>query len=193
MIEKWRDIPGYGGKYQANTEGDIRRVYPSGKTRLMTAYKKRMKGSQRMIVKLTCDGKSKEVVAMQVIARTFLGECPEGYVPYHKNGVQSDNYANNIAYVRKSELGRMTGGKSRRKPVVKIDSSGEIIECYPSAREAARKNYLSYQTVIDRCDGKCRSAFAPDGYAYAWEDREASIRWALGKIRERGKEQAWSV
>ena len=34
---------------------------------------------------------------------------------------------------------------------------------------------MSYQAVIDRCNGKVKSAFAPDGFAYAWEDDEKSI------------------
>ena len=77
----------------------------------------------------------------------------------------------------------MTGAKSRRRPVAKLDAGGEVVEVYPSAREAARRNYMSYQTVIDRCNGKVKGAFAPDGYAYAWDDSEVSIRRALQKIR----------
>lgn len=127
MKESWKDIPGYDGKYQADTEGNIRRVYSSGKTRLLRPYHKHMSGSQRMIVKLTGDG------------------------------------------------------KSRRQPVAKIDCNGEVVEVYSSAREAARKNYMSYQTIIDRCNRKCKSTFAPDGYAYAWDDKEISMRYALRK------------
>lgn len=41
---------------------------------------------------------------------------------------------------------------------------------------------MSYQTVIDRCNRKCKSAFAPDGYAYAWDDSEVSMRHAIRKI-----------
>ena len=76
MKESWKDIPGYDGKYQADTEGNIRRVYPSGKTRLLRPYHKHMSGSQRMIVKLTRDGKSREEIVMQLIAKTFLGVPP---------------------------------------------------------------------------------------------------------------------
>lgn len=60
MIETWKDIPGYNGKYQADREGNVRRVYLSGKTRLMTPYRKKMSGSQRLVVKLTKDGKAKK-------------------------------------------------------------------------------------------------------------------------------------
>lgn len=169
MLESWKNIPGYSGKYQVDREGNIRRVFPSGHIRTMTPYHKKMSGSQRLVIKLTLNGKPKEEIVLQVVARTFLGPCPEGCVPYHRNGCQSDNYVNNIAYISRTELGRMTGARSRRKPVVKKDGSGEIIEAYSSAREAARKNYMSYQTIIDRCNGKCKSVFAPDGYAYAWD------------------------
>lgn len=184
MLETWKNIPGYNGKYQADREGNIRRVFPSGKTRTMTPYHKKMSGSQRLVVKLTKDGKSKEVILLQIIAKTFLGPAPKGCVPYHKNGCQSDNYVQNIAYIDKRKLGKLTGASSRRQPVAKIDQNGEIIDIYSSAREAARQNYMSYQTIIDRCNGKCKSAFAPDGYAYAWEDKEASIRKAIRKIEQ---------
>lgn len=184
MKETWKDIPGYDGKYQADTEGNVRRVYKSGKTRLMTPYHKKMRGSQRLVVKLTIDSKSKEEILLQLIARTFLGEPPKGCVPYHRNGCQSDNYVNNIAYISRKELGEKTGKRSRSMAVVKIDASGEVVDVYSSAREAGRKNFMSYQTIIDRCNRKCKSAFAPDGYAYAWEDKEVSMRNAISKIEQ---------
>lgn len=126
----------------------------------------------------------KEAIRMQVVARTFLGPVPPGCVPYHINGCQEDNYVNNIGYITRRELGKRTGAKSRRKPVAKIGKDGEVVEVYPSARAAARENFMSYQTVTDRCNGKRKSAFAPDGYAYAWEDSEHSMGQAMGKIKE---------
>lgn len=182
MRETWKDIPTYSGKYQANTEGQIRRIYKTKIPKLMTPYHKKMSGSQRLVVKLSKDGKSKEEILIQVIARTFLGNPPKGYVPYHLNGSQEENHLNNIAYISKSELGKITGAKSRRKPVAKIDRDGETVEVYSSARKCARKNFMSYQTVIDRCNGIVKGPFAPDGYAYAWDDSEVSVKHAIGKI-----------
>lgn len=187
MKESWKDIPGYDGKYQADMEGNIRRVYQSGKTRLMTPYHKKMSGSKRLVVKMTRDKKAKEEILVQIMAKTFLGNPLPGHVPYHKNGCQEDNYIQNIAYISRRDLGKLTGRTAKRQPVAKIDVSGEIVEVYSSARECARKNYMSYQTVIDRCNGKCKSAYAPDGYAYAWDDKEVSMRNAIRKIeRENG-------
>lgn len=182
--ETWKDVVGYQGKYQVNTEGGVRRIYPSGKTRNMTPYRKKMRGSRRFVVKLTKDGKPREAILIQIMAEAFLGPCPAGCAPYHKNGAQSENHVQNIAYMDRHELGRMMGAQSRRKGVAKIDSNGETVAFYPSAREAARRNYMSCQTVTARCNGKCKSAFAPDGYAYAWEDSEMSTKQTIRKIEQ---------
>lgn len=182
LAGQWLDVPGYDGKYQANFEGDIRRVYAkSGRTRLITPYKKKRR-PQRVVVQLTKNGKSKEVAVMSVIARTFLGPCPPGCVPYHRNGMQKDNCAGNIAYIKKSELGKLTGASANRKPVVKLNPSGQPIAYYSSARDAARQNYMSRQTIADRCNGKVKHGPAPDGCEYAWDDDTCSIRWAIRRM-----------
>lgn len=190
MIETWRDIPGYKGIYQADREGNIRRLYRNGKTRILTPYHKKMNGSQRLVVKLSVNGKAREVVVIQMIARTFLGPPPAGHIPVHRNGCQSDNYVNNIKYISRQQAGKIYGARSKRKAVVKLDGNGEIVEIYSSARTAAKANYMSHQTVTDRCNGKCKSPFAPDGYAYAWEDSGKSLEQVIEKI-ERQKE-LWS-
>ena len=184
MIETWANIPGYDGKYQVDRNGSIRRVYESGATRILKPFLKNTGQPKKMIINLTINGKTKEVALMQIVARTFLGPAPKGYVPYHKNGCQSDNYVNNIAYISRKELGKKTGQQSRKKSVAKINSEGEIVEFYRSARECAKQNYMSLQAVADRCNGLRKSAFAPDGFAYAWEDSEVSMRNALKKIKE---------
>lgn len=191
MQESWKDIPGYGGKYQADREGRIRRQYRSGKTRLMTPYqKKKMNGSKRYLVKLTKEGRTREEIVLHLVARTFLGPVPEGCVPFHRNGCQADNYVNNIAYVDKKELGKKTGGMARRRPVVKINNRGEIIAAYSSAREAAKKNFMSYQTVIDRCNGRRKNIFAPDGYIYVWDDKESGLKKVMEILERMGDSQA---
>ncbi len=111
MKESWKDIPDYDGKYQADTEGNIRRVYPSGKTRLLRPYHKHMSGSQRMIVKLTRDGKSREEIVMQLIAKNISRSSAAGTCGIPQNGCQYENHIQNISYISKRELGKRTGAK----------------------------------------------------------------------------------
>lgn len=161
-------------------KGQVRRVFLNGKTRLMTPYLKKMNKSQRLVVKLTKDGKAKEVALLQIIAETFHGKCPDGYVPCHKNGMQGDNCANNIVYISRRELGRKTGPQSRRRPVAKIGLDGTVIEFYPSARQCAKKNFCSYQTVTDRCNGKVKSTLGQ--IDFYWDDDERSKEMALARV-----------
>lgn len=147
MIERWKDIPGYDGKYQASTEGNIRRTLKSGQFRSMTPYHKKMKGSQRLVVKLTKDGKAKEEIVLSLIARTFLGPVPDGAVPYHKNGMQSENHINNIAYIPRQELGKLTGsgwiriclGQQRSKPTQSNKTPGAGWRIYTNAESSCSR------------------------------------------------------
>lgn len=174
----WRDIPGYGGKYQASRIGGVRRVYGSTLVRDMTPYKKTGKMFRnRLFVKLTVDGKSAEVALLKIMADTWLGGCPNGLVAYHKNGIVTDNRVDNIGFATRQELGRMTGHMAdKRRTVLKVDRSGQAVAAYRSAREAARNNHMSYQTVMDRCNGKIKNPFSLDGHTYVWEDAKAGRR-----------------
>ena len=171
----WKDIPGYDGKYQASVDGNVRRVYLSGKTKLMTPYRKSSVKAKkilrdRLFVKLTKDGVSKEVPMLSVMVSTYFGAVPEGKVPYHKNKIVTDNFVANIGFIDRVTLGKMTGAMARRRPVVKINRQGEIVDFYTSAREAARKNNMSYQTVLDRCNNKVKKPFELDGHNYQFDE-----------------------
>lgn len=161
-----RDIPGCGGKYRANPQGQIVRVCASGKMRPMAQYP----AHNRYVVKLTIDGVSRAIPAAAIMLLTFRGPCPTGMVPYHKNGIKSDNRLDNLGYMAPADLGRRTGGRSRSRSVLKVDDGGQAVEAYRSAREAARRNHMSYQTVMDRCNGKVKKPYALDSHNYVWED-----------------------
>lgn len=193
----WKEIKGYNGKYQVSYCGEVRRVYPSGKTRLMTPYKRKQTKRECLFVKLTDDsGKAKAVPVLKIVSEAFLPPPKPGEIPYHLNGVCTDNWASNIEYIQRVELGKKTGHISMSRPVVRIDETGEIVDCYRSAREAAKHCFMSYQTIIDRCNGCYRkgkkkrhgfkSIFAPDGFVYSW-DEERYINRALNQIQEEMK------
>ena len=168
----WRYIPGYGGKYRVNRNGEVQRVFSSGLVRDMTPYRKQAKRFRnRLFVKLTMDGKPKEVPVLKIMAETWHNNQNKNLVPYHKNGIVTDNRADNIGFTSRSELGKMTGHMAgRRKCVFKVTENGEEIEVYRSAREAARKNNMSYQTILDRCHNRVKNPFALDGYTYQFEE-----------------------
>ena len=190
----WQDIKGYEGKYQASFDGQIRRIHKTTAPRILQPYRKRTGNKnavkQWLFVKLTdANGKTKECAVHRVVAEVFWGDCPEGCVVRHKNELLTDNCAANLEYISRRELGRLTGASARRKPVVKINKNGEIIGNYSSARACGRKNFMSYQTIIDRCNNMCKkSIFAPDGNIYAWDDNDEDAK-SLGKLLRRVKNE----
>lgn len=184
MLNEWRPVPGYGGKYEASFLGQIRRIYKTKPPKVLSQYeRKHQKGSRRLYVKMTKDGETgKDVCVAQVIYTTWKGPIPEGYIVYHKNGCFMDNIATNLEIASRKIIGRKTGARSRKKSVVKISAGGEYVDVYFSAREAGRQNFMSYQTIIDRCNGLVKKRPAPDGFDYAWEDNKTSVRKALERL-----------
>ena len=175
LMSDWRAVKGYEGRYEVSLEGQVRRCWKTRPPTLLTPYRRKARGnsrrSAREFVKLTSfDGRSRDVAIIKIVGEAWIGQPPPGWVYYHKNGDTRDHHANNIGVIALVALGKKTGGKSKRRPVRKIDKSGDVIAFYPSARAAARSNYISYQAVMDRCNGRVKKAFALDGYSYQWDD-----------------------
>ena len=174
--DQWRPVPGFGGMYEISDMGAVRswRWRGSRKVKsphLLTAFvRKRGANGRGLFVKLTDEsGTGRDVSLMGLMVDVWLGGKRPGLVPYHKNGDLADNWVGNIAFASRRELGKRTGASAARIPVAKVTPEGEIVEVYPSARAAARENHMSYQTVLDRCNGKVKKPFALDGHTYQFE------------------------
>ena len=170
--EVWRDVPGFDGVYQVSTFGRVRKIWPKGTVTMVARMKKtcgRSSNKRAPRVKLRLpDGRYVTPTVLKVMADTFM-DVTEGCVPVCKNGLHDDTSINNIAIMTYSELGKRYGALAKRKPVVKIDSNGDIVAFYSSVREAARDNYMSSQTVIDRCNRKLKRDHLKDQYTYRWD------------------------
>lgn len=177
-MSDWRAIPGYDGMYEINAQGEVRtwrwrKEQRAQKPRLLTAYMRHRgngpEGRKRYVKLTDAKGNTSEPTVLSLMVEVWCGGKRPGMVSYHKNGDLNDNAAHNIGFTTPKKLGKMTGAQSRRKPVVKIDRSGEVVAIYSSARAAGRANHMSYQTVLDRCNGKIKNPFALDGHDYLFE------------------------
>ncbi len=170
MIDEWRPVRGYNGRYEVSFYGQVRRLNKKG-VRMLTSYeKKHRRGSRYLVVKLSGETDSKEVKLSRVVYEAFGGPVPNGCSIVHKDGSFQNNEFGNLTLLTKEELGLKTGHTARQKAVLKGTAALVPIEAYRSAREAAKNNYMSYQTVIDRCNGKVKSLTAPDGCVYMWDE-----------------------
>ena len=164
--EIWKDINGYGGKYQVNPLGEIRRVCKRKSVRL-SGYEHH----GDFVVKLSNGDKPKVHLIAHLVADAFLPRKHADFVLWHKNGVLSDNFVGNLQWISRRELGKRTALLAdRRRTVAKVDRCGEVVSFYPSARAAARANNMSYQTVLDRCNNKVKKPFELDNHNYVFSD-----------------------
>jgi len=164
--ELWKVIDGYDGRYQVNPFGEVRRICKRKMVRL-TAFNR----NGGWFVKLSQNYKGKDHKVSHLVAAAFLPPKQPGQVLWHKNGVLSDNFAGNLQWISRRELGKKTALLAeKRRTVAKITKDGEVVSFYQSARAAAKDNHMSYQTVLDRCNGKVKKPFALDGYNYKFSD-----------------------
>lgn len=166
----WKAIPGYEGRYECDRYGRVRSTV--GKApRLITQFKRRGNACSRgkaVFVKLTdANGKSREKLVGRLIYSAWVG--PVKHYIYHKNGMLWDNAVENLTDIPRAEIARLAGYKGASRSVVRLDAEGNG-EFYKSAREAGRKNYLSYQTVSDRCNHRIIKDEYIGGYTYRWAD-----------------------
>ena len=163
----WRDVPGYSGIYQVSRAGIVRRISKTG-VRDLTYYRHKRHG-MKWLVKV---GKT-DMPVHRLVYQVWKGDIPDNMRVYHKNGILCDNRADNLALIDMHTLGKISGGRTNRcKQVVKISESGEEVEIYKSAREAARQNFMSYQTVLDRCHKKVADEFALNGFTFRFEEMD---------------------
>lgn len=79
---------------------------------------------------------------------------------------ESSLHMNNIRWSKKDSRNKLSESNKllKSKKVIKKSLNGEIIEIYPSAREAARKNNMSEATISKCCNGIYKTS-----NKYRWE------------------------
>lgn len=179
LIEKdqrWKVVPGTDGKYLANPDGQLCHLTKKGKKIITEGYMHKHRCHRYVAVKMTLNGKATEHKLSRVIWETFHGPIPEGMGVVHIDRILTNNKLSNLVLMTKEQSGNKYGKLCADRIVMKVAPDGEVEEIYRSAREAARQNHMSYQTVLDRCNHKVKKPFALDGYNYLWESDATGIK-----------------
>jgi hypothetical protein len=152
--ETWKTIHGSNGRFLVSNYGRFKRVYKKHTGYLLPFLRKE---SGYLQIKVMFNGKYGTYKISNLVALHFVGGPKPGEVVFHKNGIITDDFSGNLEYISKSSLGKKTGFKSKSKAVVQLDiHTLDVLEEYRSAREAGRKNYISYQAVLDNCNHKTK-------------------------------------
>lgn len=125
VSETWRDVPGYGGKYQASDMGHIANTFWHGQKRknggrtILTQYKRKPRGkaklqSAKRYVHLTdLEGNMREFSAAKIVAETIPGASPSRKSDFsQKSATRQTIQFGTWLFCTRQELGRMTGADS---------------------------------------------------------------------------------
>ena len=165
--EVWRDVPGYGGLYQASSEGRVRKRLEGGGWRMVKIVDGRGYGGRHQVVNLYMDGHNVQTTVLRVVAMAFYPERMIGdAVAVHRNGLHTDNSLRNLMILSNRENG-LRRNISRRRAVCMIDSGGEPREIYPSIRAACRATGLAVKTIYRHCN-QLPTRPLPDGVTFEW-------------------------
>lgn len=163
--EYWVPVKGSDGKFLISNYARFKRVYKNKEGFLMPYYRK---ASGHMEIRVKFKGVYKQYQVPHLVAAHFIGNPKPGEVIRHRNGILTDDNANNLEFVDKRRLGKLTGYSAKSKEVVQLDPKTlEVIQEFRSAREAGRKTYRSYQAVIDNCNKRTKTS---SGDRFMWAE-----------------------
>lgn len=154
--EVWKAVDGSDATFLISNHGRFKRIYKSGKKFIMPFIRKQ---NEHLYVKVKFDGEYKQQKVAHLVIYHFSRPNKGGLSVRHKNGIKTDCFSGNLEYISKENLGKLTGAYSKSKPVIQLDiDTLEPIDEYRSAREAGRQTFMSYQAVLDNCNGKTKVA-----------------------------------
>lgn len=114
MIEEWRPVRGFEGRYEVSSLGNVRslaKVLPfrskrgrwfTRRTKTAPIAKNLMNAGYHVVHLYRDDVRTVRTVH-SVVAEAFIGPRPEGHDVAHWNGERLDNRAANLRYATRSE------------------------------------------------------------------------------------------
>ena len=165
--EVWRDIPGYEGRYEASSFGNIRsvdNVVECVTRRTGTVFHKRITGRVKrpttakngyLVVRL---GHGETRYVHELVALTYIGERPPKTYICHGDGNRANNALDNLRYDSQSENERdkiRCGGKMKKLTRDDVLAIRAAISAGESRKTLAERYNVSTNTVGNIINGRC--------------------------------------
>lgn len=116
-IEQWADIPGYEGRYQISSFGNVRRLFKRGDKLPLSLLVQGNVNGYPLISLHGLPRKRKWFLVHRLVMLVFEGACPDGYEVNHKNGDKKDNRLSNLEYLTPSQNIKHSFDALGRQPV----------------------------------------------------------------------------
>lgn len=175
MIEEWRDIEGYSGRYQISNLGNVRTndFNHSGKMRLMRIATG-TRGYKQIC--LTKNNKRSTKRIHRLVAEAFIPN-PHNYPTVnHIDENKSNNRSDNLEWCS-FEYNTKYGTRTERtgNPVLQMTMNGEVIGTYVSSKEAERQVGVDHTHILNCCHGK-KHCISAGGFKWKFAERGESLR-----------------
>lgn len=162
-IEVWKKI--YKGYYAVSNLGRIKRLKPGSNNTYpgkILAPQHAGYGRHYLIVQLWLKHKKvKQRYVHILVARKFIGSCPDGYEVDHKNHVTDDCRVSNLQYLP-SNINGSNPGELNGRALITAHIARKI-------RKIIAKNIYTYQQIADRLKIS-RSIVADVGVGKTWKN-----------------------
>lgn len=153
---EWKEIPGYDGRYFVNRFGD---VYSENLKRKMKPFNR---GNGYLTVRLSIDGKVKNIMIHQLVAAAFINNPDNLTEIDHIDGNKQNNVCTNLRYVKHVDNMRNPNTEPKRHDAIRkkqgvpvIAFCGEnIIGKYSCIMEAARDLGVSGSQIVKHLKGR---------------------------------------
>lgn len=182
MLEIWRDIDGYNGKYQVSNLGNVKSIYTiyvingiHNKYYRDIILQPFAQKNGYLNVCLWKDGKKKNRLIHQLVAQSFIPNPNNLPQVNHKDEDKTNNVVSNLEWCTAKEnvnygtcIQRMSesqiNNSKRSKVVYQYSMDNIFIKEWPSAREIERQ--LGY-IATDIC--ACCRGIRKTAYGYIWK------------------------
>jgi hypothetical protein len=186
--EVWKDIPGHEGLYQASDGGKIKSC-KRNKPMSLVEKKKRLHNGRVLLPYLTVtlrkDGLRKKYFVHRLIALTFLGKIPDGFVVKHLDDNPQNNNVNNLKIDTQSQnqvdcydrgrrrISKVTDGmkqyvKNKQKGIIAFNKQTNAALFFDSIRECQRFLNLNIASMWKVLNNKLKST---KGYELKYTER----------------------
>lgn len=171
MKEIWKDIKGYEGLYQIS---DLGRIYSIARKNTKGGILKGSKRNGYKTVVLWKNGKYKTYQIHRLVAENFIVNHKNKETVNHKNGIKTDNRAENLEWATQSEniihawktgltksftLGKRGKLCKNSKVVLQVDkNTNKTVDKFYGTMEASRKTGICQQSINNCCNNKRRTA-----------------------------------
>ena len=176
MAEEWRDIAGYGGKYQVSSYGNVRKRNKDRRAPFAHFLKPSANNNAGYLkVCLYHNGISKNCAIHRLVAEAFVENPTRKPCVNHKDGNKKNNLATNLEWVTYSENSRhavATGlcdelFKLLSKRIAQFSKRGELIKVWGSLHEIERETGFSASHICKQIRHSTKNAY---GYKWGYAD-----------------------